>query len=61
VRQAVPTIGYTIRLQSEIHKRLVERRRTTRVPTSAYIEQAIQEKLDRDLRDEPKRRAASCA
>lgn len=48
--QAALTVGVTIRLRGEIHERLVECRRETRVPSNAFIEQAIVEKLDREHR-----------
>jgi predicted transcriptional regulator len=58
VSQATLTIGVTIRLRGEVHDRLVDHRRNTRVPSNAFIEEAIVEKLDREspIKAKPRRR-----
>lgn len=46
----------TVRLPVEIHRRLVEHRRATRVPTNAFVERAVEAALDKERLPRPKRR-----
>ena len=49
-------VAMTVRLPDVIHERLVEHRRATRVPTAAFVEQAVEDKLNREQPTKPKRR-----
>ena len=49
-------VAMTVRLPDAIHERLVEHRRATRVPTAAFVEQAVEAKLNREQPLKPRRR-----